>query len=44
MKFVVAMKVDGKPRSFGRFDDQEIARRVAESVRNDLHGVFAFHG
>ena len=43
-KYYVCIKVHGKERYFGTFDDIELATLVATEVRNKYHGEFASHG
>lgn len=42
-KFVVALKIDGKQKVFGTFDDIETAELVAHAVREKYHGAFVRH-
>lgn len=43
-KWRVAVRVDKKLRSFGRFDDKELAELVAMMAREKYHQEFANHG
>jgi len=43
-KWVVELKVNGKPKYFGRFEDLELAILVASEARDKYHGEFARHG
>ena len=43
-KWNVRVKDNNKRRSFGLFDDFELAELVAIEARNKLHGKFANHG
>lgn len=43
-KWVVELKLDGKSKYFGRFDDLELASFVASEARDKYHGEFAHHG
>lgn len=40
----VTMKVEGKKKSFGSYDDLELAELVAHEARCKYHGEFANHG
>lgn len=40
-KYRVKMRVQGKDRSFGYYDDLELAELVAIEARNKFHGEFA---
>jgi hypothetical protein len=42
-KWRVIVRKDGKPHSFGLYDDIELADLVALEARNKLHGDFASH-
>ena len=42
-KWQVNVRVNGKQKSFGFFDDIELAELVASEARNKLHGQFARH-
>ncbi len=43
-KWVVYMKVDGRNRNFGGFEDLELAAFVASELRDKHHAEFARHG
>ena len=43
-KWRVSFKLNGKQRSFGSYEDLELAELVAIETRNKLHGAFAHHG
>jgi hypothetical protein len=43
-KWRVAVRINKKLRSFGRFEDIELAELVAIEVRNKYHKEFANHG
>jgi hypothetical protein len=43
-KWVVELKVNGKAKYFGRFEDLELAALVAFEARDKYHGEFARHG
>ena len=43
-KWVVELKINGKPKYFGRFEDLELAELVASMAREKHYGVFANHG
>jgi hypothetical protein len=40
-KYAVRLKIDGRLRSFGRFEDAEFADLVAAEARAKFHGQFA---
>jgi len=42
-KWRVIVRANGKPHSFGLYDDIELADLVATEARNKLHGQFASH-
>lgn len=41
-RYLVRMSVNGKPTSFGIYDDIELAQVVAEEARRKYHGKYAF--
>lgn len=43
-KWKVEVRIEGKKKSFGLYDDIELAIIVAEEARNKYHGAFANHG
>lgn len=43
-KWRAQIRVDGKRKHLGYFDDLELAELVAEEARNKYHGEFANHG
>jgi hypothetical protein len=43
-KWHVRVSINGKEKSFGYFDDLELADLVAQEVRDKYHGKFANHG
>lgn len=43
-KWRVQMKVNGKLKHIGLFDDLNVAKQVAETTRNEIHKEFANHG
>lgn len=43
-KWRVDMRINGKPKCFGSFDNFEFAELVAMEARNKYHGEFANHG
>ena len=42
-KWVVELKINGKAKYFGRFEDLELAALVASEARDKYHGEFARH-
>lgn len=42
-KYSVRLSVDGKYKSYGCYDDIEMAELVAIEARNKFHGAFARH-
>ena len=42
-KWYVQLKINGKTKSFGLYDDLELAEFVAIEARNKYHGKFARH-
>lgn len=43
-KWAVELKINGKARYFGRFEDLELAALMASEVRDKYYGEFANHG
>jgi len=43
-KWAVELKINGKAKYFGRFEDLELAALMASEVRDKYHGEFARHG
>ena len=43
-KWAVELKINGKAKYFGRFEDLELAALMASEARDKYHGEFARHG
>jgi hypothetical protein len=43
-KWQIRIKTNGKRKSFGLYDDLELAELVAQEARTKYHGAFANHG
>lgn len=43
-KWRVSFKINGKEKSFGSYDDLELAELVAQEARTKYHGAFVNHG